>query len=34
LLQDLLAQAQRLGRDFDHLILGDELDGLLQIQRR
>ena len=28
LLQYLLAQPQRLGRDFHHFILGNELDGL------
>src|ERR1700677_1434993 len=33
LLQNLLAQPQRLRRDLDHLIFRDELDSLLQIQR-
>ena len=30
-LENFLAQAQRLGRDFYQLIVGDELDALLQI---
>src|ERR1700761_1523237 len=32
-LQDLLAQAQRLRRDLDQLILCDELNGLLEVER-
>src|SRR5579859_8130492 len=31
-LENLLAQPQRLGRDFDHLIVGDKLNSLLQSQ--
>lgn len=30
-LQDFFAQAERFGRDFDHLVLGDELDGLFEV---
>ena len=33
MLQYLLAQAQRLGRDLDELVVGDEFDGLFEIQR-
>ena len=29
-LQDALAQAEGFGRDFDQLVVGDELDGLLE----
>jgi len=32
-LQDFLAQTQRLGSDLDKLIVGDELDRLLEVQR-
>jgi hypothetical protein len=31
-LQNLLPQAQRFGRDLDELIVGDEFDGLLEIE--
>ena len=32
LLQNFFAQAERLGRDLDHFIVGDEFDGLLQVE--
>src|SRR5438105_15775492 len=32
-LQDFLAQAQRMGRDLGELVVSDEFNGLLQIQR-
>src|ERR1039458_5762795 len=32
LLQNLLPQTQRLRRHFDHLVFGDELDGLLKVE--
>ena len=31
-MQNFLSQAQRLWRDLDKLIFGDELDGLLKVQ--
>jgi hypothetical protein len=31
-LEDFFTQAQRLGGDFDVFIVGDELDGLFQVQ--
>jgi hypothetical protein len=32
--EDLFPQADRFGRHFDHFVVADELDGLLQIQQR